>query len=92
MAKVSGPDFPAGIAATTLREGQPLLGHVGKDPVLLTRLGAEFTAVGAVCAHYHGPLDQGLVVAAGRILWPNRRAGSHPATSPPPHAVPDQVC
>lgn len=62
MAKVSGPDFSAGIAAATLREGQPLLGHVGKDPVLLTRLGAEFTAVGAVCAHYHGPLDQGLVV------------------------------
>ena len=59
---VTGPDFSLGVSAAELKDGQPLLGHVGKDPALLVRLGKEYSAVGAVCAHYHGPLDKGLVV------------------------------
>ncbi len=57
-----GPDLAQGTAVAELTDGKPLLGHMGKDAVLLTRLGREFSAVSAVCAHYHGPLDKGLVV------------------------------
>jgi apoptosis-inducing factor 3 len=57
-----GPDLVAGIAAGELTEGKPLLGHVGKYAVLLTQLGDTYSAVDAVCAHYHGPLEKGLVV------------------------------
>ena len=59
---VTGPDFSLGISAAELKDGEPLTGHVGKDPVLLVRLGKDYSAVGAVCAHYHGPLDKGLVL------------------------------
>ena len=59
---VTGPDLALGVSIADLKDGQPLLGHVGKDPALLVRLGKEYSAVGAVCAHYHGPLDKGLVV------------------------------
>lgn len=59
---VTGPDFTLGVSAADLKDGQPLTGHVGKDPALLVRLGQDYSAVGAVCAHYHGPLDKGLVV------------------------------
>lgn len=59
---VTGPDFSLGVPAAGLEDGRPLTGHVGKDPVLLVRLGKDYSAVGAVCAHYHGPLDKGLVV------------------------------
>jgi len=57
-----GPDLAAGIASNELIEGKPLLGHVGQDAVLLTQLGDTYSAVSAVCAHYHGPLEKGLVV------------------------------
>ena len=62
MAKTTGPDFTAGVALSDVIEGSPLLGHVGKDPVLLVKLKDGYSAVGAVCAHYHGPLEKGLVV------------------------------
>ncbi len=62
MSEPTGPDLSAGVSAATLKENEPLLGHVGKDPVLLTRIGQDVSAVSAVCAHYHGPLEQGLVV------------------------------
>jgi NADPH-dependent 2,4-dienoyl-CoA reductase/sulfur reductase-like enzyme/nitrite reductase/ring-hydroxylating ferredoxin subunit len=39
-----------------------ILGHVGKDDVLLARTGDRFFAVGAHCTHYHGPLAEGLRV------------------------------
>lgn len=60
--RLAGPDLTAGVPANILENGKPLLGHAGKDAVLLTRLGDEYAAVSAVCAHYHGPLDKGLVV------------------------------
>ena len=63
MAKVSGPDLTQGITAADVREGVPLLGHVGKDGVLLAKLAdGSYSAIGAECSHYHGPLAEGLVV------------------------------
>ncbi|HEV7164008.1 MAG TPA: FAD-dependent oxidoreductase [Gammaproteobacteria bacterium] len=62
MAKIAGPDLTQGVAAGDVKKGAPLLGHVGKDGVLLVNLGDGYSAVGAECAHYHGPLDEGLVV------------------------------
>lgn len=62
MAKTAGPELTQGVPAENVVEGKPLLGHVGDDPVLLVRLKDGYRAVGAVCSHYHGPLDKGLVV------------------------------
>jgi NADPH-dependent 2,4-dienoyl-CoA reductase/sulfur reductase-like enzyme/nitrite reductase/ring-hydroxylating ferredoxin subunit len=63
QAKPTGPDLVQGIAATDLFDGGKLVGHVGGEEILLVRRGAEIFAVGAHCAHYHGPLAEGLVVA-----------------------------
>ncbi len=57
-----GPDLAQGIDAAALGEGAMLLGHVGDDAVLLTRLSEEIFAIGAVCTHYSGPLADGLLV------------------------------
>jgi 3-phenylpropionate/trans-cinnamate dioxygenase ferredoxin reductase subunit len=57
----SGPDLRRGVALDTLREDQPLLGHVDDEAVLLVRRGAEIHAVSAACTHYGGPLAEGLV-------------------------------
>ena len=66
----SGPDLRAGIAAADLPEGAMLAGHVGDEAVLLTRQGGEIFAVGARCAHYGGPLAEGLVVGGAiRCPW-----------------------
>ncbi len=65
----TGPDLIAGIPATDVREGVPLLGHVGEDPVVLVRDGREIFAVAASCTHYGGPLAEGLV-ARGAIHCP----------------------
>jgi apoptosis-inducing factor 3 len=60
--KVSGPDLTAGVAASDLVDGKPLLGHVGDESVMLVRSGKEIFATGATCTHYSGPLAEGLVV------------------------------
>jgi 3-phenylpropionate/trans-cinnamate dioxygenase ferredoxin reductase subunit len=66
----SGPDLTLGVPATDLAEGDLLLGHVGDEPVLLTRDRGEVLAVGARCTHYGGPLHEGLVVdGAIRCPW-----------------------
>jgi NADPH-dependent 2,4-dienoyl-CoA reductase/sulfur reductase-like enzyme/nitrite reductase/ring-hydroxylating ferredoxin subunit len=62
QAKARGPDLAQGVAAGSLPDGQMLVGHVGQDPVLLIRSGAQFFAIGAVCSHYNGPLGEGLLV------------------------------
>ena len=58
----SGPDLTQGVGAESLGEGDLLLGHVGEEPVLLTRHLGEALAVGARCTHYGGPLHEGLLV------------------------------
>jgi NADPH-dependent 2,4-dienoyl-CoA reductase/sulfur reductase-like enzyme/nitrite reductase/ring-hydroxylating ferredoxin subunit len=63
MAKVSGPDLTQGVPAADVKTGSPLLGHIDKDGVLLAKLAdGSYSAIGAECSHYHGPLAEGLVV------------------------------
>ncbi len=54
----TGPDLARGVAAREVTD-RPLLGHVGGDAVLLTRVGGEVCAVGATCTHYGAPLHDG---------------------------------
>jgi apoptosis-inducing factor 3 len=64
----SGPDLAQGIAASELKD--KLVGHVGKDEILLVRRGTEIFAVDAHCTHYHGPLVDGIVVGGSvRCPW-----------------------
>jgi NADPH-dependent 2,4-dienoyl-CoA reductase/sulfur reductase-like enzyme/nitrite reductase/ring-hydroxylating ferredoxin subunit len=56
------PNLANGVTADSLANGRIVLGRVGKDDVILTRVGEEFFAVGASCTHYHGDLADGLVV------------------------------
>ena len=58
----AGPDLTKGIDAALLAEGAMLLGHIGQDPVILARSGGQVFAIGATCAHYGGPLAEGLLV------------------------------
>jgi NADPH-dependent 2,4-dienoyl-CoA reductase/sulfur reductase-like enzyme/nitrite reductase/ring-hydroxylating ferredoxin subunit len=60
--KPQGPDFAVGVELDSLREGEPLLGHVGDDAVILVRTGHDVHSIGANCTHYGGALSQGLVV------------------------------
>ncbi|QGM98218.1 FAD-dependent oxidoreductase [Methylocystis parvus] len=57
-----GPDFARGVEAGTLVAGVPLRGHVGGEPAMMVWTGDEVFVIGADCTHYHGPLDEGLVV------------------------------
>ena len=59
--KLTGPDFGAGVDASTVRDGEPLLGHANGEAVLLVRRGDDFLAIGATCTHYGGPLAEGLI-------------------------------
>jgi len=59
---LSGPDLTRGIPFTSLPDGGMLLGHARGEPVLVVRRGAEVLAIGAVCSHYSGPLNEGRVV------------------------------
>jgi NADPH-dependent 2,4-dienoyl-CoA reductase/sulfur reductase-like enzyme/nitrite reductase/ring-hydroxylating ferredoxin subunit len=61
-APLTGPDLTTGIAASSLEPGHTLLGHARGEAVLLARIGDSFTAIGATCPHYGGPLAEGLVV------------------------------
>ncbi|HTE44416.1 MAG TPA: FAD-dependent oxidoreductase [Gemmatimonadaceae bacterium] len=63
-AELSGPDFGAGIDATTLHSGDRLLGHANGEPVLLVRLegDGDIIAIAASCTHYGGPLAEGAIV------------------------------
>ena len=64
-----GPDLTQGVALADFVDGR-LVGHVGKEEVLLVRAGSELFAIGAHCTHYHGPLADGLVTGkAVRCPW-----------------------
>ena len=60
-ASVSGPDLTVGVAASSLREGEPLLGQVAGESVMLVRSDGQVFATAASCTHYGGPLAEGLV-------------------------------
>ena len=64
----SGPDLTSGVALTQFVDGK-LLGHVGEEEVLLVQDGSEIFAIAAHCSHYHGPLNEGLMVG-GTIRCP----------------------
>ena len=67
--KPQGSDLTQGVALTDFVDGK-LLGHVGDEEVLLVHSGGEIFAVGAHCAHYHGPLAEGLVTGESvRCPW-----------------------
>jgi NADPH-dependent 2,4-dienoyl-CoA reductase/sulfur reductase-like enzyme/nitrite reductase/ring-hydroxylating ferredoxin subunit len=55
-------DLTAGVRIGDLRDGGVLRGTVGKEAVVLVRKGERVFAVGARCTHYHGALEEGLVV------------------------------
>jgi apoptosis-inducing factor 3 len=56
------PDLKAGIPGHALADGVPLLGRVDGETVILVRRGEDVFAIGATCAHWGGPLAEGLVV------------------------------
>src|SRR5689334_6790714 len=58
--ELSGPDLSQGIDASSVQRGGAVLGHAGGEAVLLVRVGDEFSAIGATCTHYGGPLAEGL--------------------------------
>jgi apoptosis-inducing factor 3 len=60
--KLSGFDFAQGVPITEFREGSMLPGHAKGEPILVTRYGDTFFAIGASCTHYGGPLAEGLLV------------------------------
>ncbi|MDQ2862000.1 MAG: FAD-dependent oxidoreductase [Pseudomonadota bacterium] len=61
-APLEGPDLSKGIAFADLADGAMLLGHAAGEAVLLARRGEAVFAIGAVCTHYGGPLNEGLLV------------------------------
>ena len=61
-AKLTGPDLAEGIPSESLADGQMLVGHAHGKAVLLARVGDEIFAVAPHCAHYNGPLSEGLIV------------------------------
>jgi apoptosis-inducing factor 3 len=62
-AKLTGPDLAAdGVETKSVSPGGMLLGHAFGDAVLLARIGDDFTAIGASCTHYGGPLAEGVIV------------------------------
>ncbi|HEY2407681.1 MAG TPA: FAD-dependent oxidoreductase [Polyangiaceae bacterium] len=68
--ELTGPDLVAGIELSTLREGEPLLGHANGEAVVVVRRGDDVCALGATCSHYGGPLAEGLVVGGTlRCPW-----------------------
>lgn len=71
--ELQGPDFGKGVPSDALREGVPLLGHAGREAVVLVRSGADFFAVGATCTHYATSLAGG-IVADGTLRCPLHHA------------------
>jgi apoptosis-inducing factor 3 len=57
----AGPNLAEGVPTASLPEGGMISGHVGKEPVLLVRLGQEIFAIGGKCTHYGGPLGEGVL-------------------------------
>lgn len=52
-------DWTPALELTKIREREPRRIEVAGQPVLLYRQGNQFQAIGAVCPHAGGPLEQG---------------------------------
>lgn len=57
----NGPDLTKGVTLADFGDRPMLRGHVGKESVLLARVGEQILAVGASCTHYGGALEDGLL-------------------------------
>ncbi len=57
-----GPDLTIGVPREQVPANGMLVGHVGTETVLLTRLDDGMFAVSATCTHYGGPLAEGRMV------------------------------
>jgi NADPH-dependent 2,4-dienoyl-CoA reductase/sulfur reductase-like enzyme/nitrite reductase/ring-hydroxylating ferredoxin subunit len=71
--EAAGPDFSVGFRIADIADGATIAGRVGEDPVLLSRRGDDYFAVGGVCTHY------GAHLAAGRISGDRVRCPWHHA-------------
>ena len=68
--QLAGPDLAIGIEASSLANGDKLLGHANGEQVLLARVDDDFFAIGASCTHYGGPLAEGVLVGDSvRCPW-----------------------
>src|SRR5215469_314905 len=56
------PDLTQGVPLAEIADGGMRLGQVAGEAVLLARRGQELFAVGGECTHYHGPLNEGVLV------------------------------
>jgi NADPH-dependent 2,4-dienoyl-CoA reductase/sulfur reductase-like enzyme/nitrite reductase/ring-hydroxylating ferredoxin subunit len=58
----TGPDLTQGVAFRDVPDGGMLVGQTGGEAVILVRRGEDVWAVAATCAHWSGPLPDGLLV------------------------------
>jgi nitrite reductase/ring-hydroxylating ferredoxin subunit len=72
-AGTTGPDFSKGVSLSKIPAEGMLQGHVGDEPVLLSRLDGELFAVGGACTHYGGALGDG-VTRGGSVRCPLHHA------------------
>ncbi|MGH6864385.1 MAG: FAD-dependent oxidoreductase, partial [Methylocella sp.] len=59
---LTGPDLTRGIPFSELTDGNMLQGHAKGEPILVTRRGDGYFAIGAICTHYGAPLATGIIV------------------------------
>lgn len=59
-AGAKGPDFAAGVPVKDIANGATLAGHSATQPILVSRFGDAYFAIGGVCTHYGAPLSDGL--------------------------------
>ena len=65
-----GPaEYTAAVALDDLTEGKPLRVEVAGVPVMLVKQGEKIAALGAICPHAGGPLDQG-TIEGDRVICP----------------------
>lgn len=70
----TGPDLASWVPLADIPIDGMLAGHVGDEPVLLSRDGDEVFAVSGKCSHYGAPLGDGLVAGCQvRCPWHHAR-------------------
>jgi NADPH-dependent 2,4-dienoyl-CoA reductase/sulfur reductase-like enzyme/nitrite reductase/ring-hydroxylating ferredoxin subunit len=67
------PDLRRGFALRDLPDGAMVHGRVDAEDAILLRSGRALYAVGALCPHYHAPLNEGLI-AGDTIRCPMHHA------------------